>query len=1107
MSTRCRNGDGLCGSPGDGGQDRSLQDRIRLESGLLQRKSGSRQGGITRREGDRRFAPLSYAQERMWFMDQMLADVPVYNVAWATRLTGAVDADALEAALQRLGERHEVLRTVYEAEDGLLRQHILPQASIPLHRLELPDTEEKRDAEAKRIIEREAQRRFDLTTDPVLRATLIRMAEQDHILLFVAHHIALDGWSRTIFHQELAEQYASELYGDGPPMPELPIQYGDFAFWQRSETQCELIESELAYWVEKLDGLAPTLDLPIERIDPERPTSEGGEISFRVPPAVVDRLRTLARKHGATPFMILATAVSVLLYRYTGEADLAIGTPVAGRTTTESESLVGLFVNTLVLRADLRDEPSFEQAVERVRAVCLEAYEHQHIPFEQIVAALGRERVIDRPPIVQVMLAYRTFPSTPLYLEGTSAEDVDILMSTSKLDLSFELWDTDQGMSGRLIYATHRFSENKMKSLARHFVSLLESGCRQPRTRIAKLPMLSVEEREQVICRWNESRADPPAEGSVHRLFEQAVQMVPDKAAVICGCHFLTYKELNDRANVIAAHLIGIGAQPNGLIGISMERSVDLIAGILGVLKSGAAYLPLDATFPAERLRFMLEDADVGILLSHSSVIDRLPSDGRRVLLVDRDLDGATAATATAEPETPNPEHLAYVMYTSGSSGRPKGVMVTHRNVVGLLNALQSVVGNGADRVGTNVITYAFDTSVDEIFSPLCYGGTLHVVPYEVTLDGHSLARYVLDHDINTAYVVPDLLGSLAESFEQHGGCGSLSCLITGLAPKKQGVLQRFRDLAPDLRILNAYGPTEVTYGATAYEFAQAADPEQDVPIGKPFPDYQVYIVNEAMEPMPIGTIGELLIGGVGVARGYLNRPELTQDRFLPNPFGSAPGERVYRTGDLVRYQEDGTIEFLGRNDSQVKVRGHRIELREIELAIERHPQVASCHVETATLSASDVRLAAYVVPLPGEAVEASALHAFAESELPGFMVPAALTLLEAFPLLPTGKIDTLALPDPVWGLLASQDMYVAPQTELEATLVDIWQELLKVDRIGVKDDFFALGGHSLLATRVLNRIEKAFGIRVPIRVLFEHPTVAGIAAYVRDETDTSKGG
>jgi len=1090
----------------------SLQDRIRLESGLLRRKGGSRKGGITRRTGDRSYAPLSFAQERMWFMDQMSPDVPLYNVAWATRLIGAVDADALERALRRLGERNEVLRTVYEADEGLPRQHILPRPSIPLHRIDLPDGEgigiRDRDAQATRIIEREALQGFDLTTDPVLRATLIRVAERDHMLLFVAHHIALDGWSRAIFHQELAAQYERELRGDESPMPEASVQYGDFAFWQRSEAQCEMIGSKLAYWRKKLDGLAPTLDLPIQQIDPERSTHEGSEIPFRIAPAVVDRLNTLARKHGATPFMVLATAVNVLLYRYTGETDLAIGTPVAGRTTTESESLVGLFVNTLVLRTDLRDGPSFEQAVERVRAVCLEAYEHQQVPFEQIVAALGKERVIDRPPIVQVMLAYRTFPSVPLQLAETSAEDVEIPMSTSKLDLSFELWNTDQGMCGRLIYATHRFPENKMKALAVHFVSLLEAGCRQPETGIAKLPMLSVEEREQVIYRWNESGTTPAAERLVHRLFERAVQAVPNKPAVICGSERLTYKELDDRANGIAEQLIRIGAQPNTLIGISMERSVDLIAGILGILKSGAAYLPLDAAFPAERLRFMLEDADVGILLSHSSVIDRLPSDGKRVLLVDKDLDNeAGAATKAVGCGTPDPEHLAYVMYTSGSSGNPKGVMVTHRNVVGLLNALQSVVGNGSTRVGTNVITYAFDTSVEEIFSPLCYGGTLHVVPYEITLDGHSLARYLLEHGINTAYVVPDLLGALAESFEQHGGCGSLSCLITGLAPKKQGVLQRLRDLAPDLRILNAYGPTEVTYGATAYEFTTAADPEQDVPIGKPFPGYQTYIVNEAMEPMPIGAVGELLIGGIGVARGYLNRPELTQERFLPNPFGSVSGERVYRTGDLVRYQEDGTIEFLGRSDSQVKVRGHRIELREIELAVEQHPQVASCHVEVFCLSAADVRLAAYVVPVPGEAVEASVLHAFAGSRLPGFMVPAAITLMQSFPLLPTGKIDKRSLPEPVWGLLSSQDLYAPPETELEAALVEIWQELLDVERLGVQDDFFALGGHSLLATRVLNRVEKAFGVRIPIRVLFEQPTIAGIAAYVCDETSTSEGG
>jgi len=1091
----------------DGAIDRMpLDERIQLEAALLKRCGGKRKGGIPRRTGDRTTAPVSFAQERMWFMDQFSPGVPLYNVTWATRLAGAIDADALEAALLRLGERHEVLRTVYEADDGRPRQRILPQARIPLRRIDLDGGEGNEIGRVEELLEREARCPFDLSADPILRATLIHLAERDHILLFVGHHIALDGWTRTILHRELAKQYAQCLRGEGALQPEPSIQYADFAAWQRSDAQREAIESELVYWKDKLEGLAPTLDLPIEIIDPDVAPRAGKQIPFRISTVVTEEIRTLARTQGATPFMVLAAAVFALLHRYTGETDFAIGTPVAGRTTTDAEALVGLFVNTLVLRADLAGEPSFEEAVKRVRTVCLEAYEHQEVPFEQIVASLGQERVMDRSPIVQWMLAYRTFPFDPLQLEGAKSEPVTILPSTSDLDLSLEFWDTEQGMCARLIYSTHRFPENRMKALAAHFVSLLVAGCRQPGTKIARLPMLSSEERERILVRWNEAKAPPAEESTVHRLFERAVREHPEKPAVVCGADRLTYTELNEWADRIAARLIRLGACPNELIGISMERSIDLVAGILGILKSGAAYLPLDVTFPVERLRFMMEDARVDIVLSQSGVIERLPIEERRVLLVDKDLpnDGAISPDAR-ESGAPDPEHLAYVMYTSGSAGKPKGVMVTHRNVVGLLNALRPVVGDGSRRVGTSVITYAFDTSVDEIFSPLCYGGTLHVVPYDVTLDGHSLGQYLLDHDITTAYVVPDLLGALAETYEERGGCGALACLITGLAPKKQKLLQRLRDLSPQLRIVNAYGPTEVTYGATAYEFTTASDPEQDVPIGRPFPDYQVYIVNEALEPMPIGAIGELLIGGVGVSRGYLNRPELTRERFIPNPFGDGPEDPVYRTGDLVRCQEDGTIEFLGRNDSQVKIRGHRIELREIELAMERHPHVSSCHVGLFSLSAEDVRLAAYVVPEPEQAVDEPALHSFAESQLPGFMVPAAFTLLERFPLLPTGKIDKRSLPAPVWGRFAAQEDYAPAETELEALLVGIWQEVLRVDRVGIRDDFFALGGHSLLATRVLNRIEKACGIRIPIRELFERPTIAGIAAYLCSAMDPAE--
>ncbi|MFC2106156.1 amino acid adenylation domain-containing protein, partial [Candidatus Bipolaricaulota bacterium] len=593
--------------------------------------------------------------------------------------------------------------------------------------------------------------------------------------------------------------------------------------------------------------------------------------------------------------------------------------------------------------------------------------------------------------------------------------------------------------------------------------------------------------------------APEPQEKTIHRLFERAVAEAPHATAVVCGDDKFAYDELNNRAARVASYLRTLGVHTGGLVGISMHRSTDLIVGLLGILKAGAAYLPLDPHFPLDRLRFMVEDAAIEVLLTQSDLAARLPTDGIQTVRLD-EVWPAIAQLDPAPSIEALPDQLAYVIYTSGSTGKPKGVMVSHRNVVGFLNAYRGVVGVDRQRISTNVITYAFDTSVEEIFSPLCYGGTLHVVPYETTLDGCSLARYLLDHDINTAYIVPDLLSSVAEAFEEHGGCGELACLITGLAPKKQRILQRFRDISSTLKILNAYGPTEVTYGATAYEFDSATDPERDVPIGRPFSDYQIYIVNDMLEPVPIGVTGEILIGGVGVSRGYLNRPALTAERFIPNTFSTGATARVYRTGDLGRYQDDGTIEFLGRSDSQVKIRGHRIELREIELTVESHPQVTACHVTTCTLAEGDVRLAAYVARTGDQPGDEVALRKHLQHQLPSFMLPSAFVFLDDLPLLPTGKIDQRALPQPNWERAGLADRVVPPASKTEKKLAEIWKEVLKLERAGIHDSFFELGGHSLLAVRVISQIKNSLGVSVSVAQFFERPTVAELAALIESQ-------
>jgi len=1078
----------------------SLEERIAFESRFLQRAS-QESFGIAQRAEASHLAPLSFAQERMWFMDQLSPGQAMYNVPWAARLKGPLHQGALERALAELARRHEVLRTTYREVDGIPQQFIHPEPQIPLQVIRASKPTPPTEEQLLRQLEAEARRPFDLASDHPLRATLFCLDETDHVLLLVGHHIALDGWTCSTMNKELAVLYQQLLSGKEPNLPLLSVRYADVAVWQKDAAIHSELDEELTYWIEKLRELPPTLDLPISSIDSAQPLFHGDEVALTFSENVTRKLKNLAHTHLATPFMLLAAAVFALLHRYTDQSDLAIGTPVAGRVLEEMEPLVGLFVNTLVLRADLTSEPSFAQLIERVRAICLEAYAHQSVPFEQIAAALGGERTVDRSPVVQVMLAYRTFPAASIRLPGTVSQSIKVSTGTSQLDLSFELWDTAEGMAGRIIYSTRRFRRNKVESLASHFSRLLEEGLRNPDRRIAELPMLNDNEYERIVRTWNATKTSPPRTLLLHTLFELAAQRFPNKMAVVCEGKSLTYQELDARADLVAGRLRELGAAPNRLIGVSMHRSTDLIVALLGVLKAGAAYLPLDPSFPPQRTRYMMEDASVPIVITQPEIAPQLQiHDGPLLVLEDRWY--AQSAKPQSFHTITSAQDLAYVMYTSGSTGKPKGVMVTHANVVGFLNAFHHVVKCGPDRVSSNAITYAFDTSVEEIFAPLCYGGTLHVVPYEISLDGGNLAKFILEHGIDTTYIVPDLLPGMVEIFRQNGGCGPLRCLRTGLAPKKQRALQLLRDVAPDLRIVNAYGPTEVTYGATAFDFTSATHPEQDVSIGVPYPDYQVYIVNKALEPVPIGVTGEILIGGVGVARGYLNLPDLTEERFIPNPFGDGVGDRVYRTGDLATYQEDGTIDFLGRKDSQVKIRGHRIELREIELALEAHPGVLQCHTRVYTLAADDVRIGAFITTASSEAPSQDSCYRALRSRLPEFMIPASILVLPAFPLLPSGKIDPDKLPPPIWGQVPVLSEEELPRGTTEQRLAPIWEDVLQIPHATRHTSFFEMGGHSLLAIRLISRIQDAFGLRIPIRTLFENPTLETLAMFV-DKSNT----
>jgi len=1069
----------------------TMDDRIAAETALLEQMQ-YRMTAIQPREAKEPTAPMSYAQQRMWFMEELTPDTPVFNVPWATRLIGSVDIPSLEQAIQRAVDRHGILRTVYRDTEGLASQTTLDAVQIPLQVEQVAD-----EALLESALFKEATRTFDLRNDPPLRATLFQVAAEEHVLLLVGHHIAMDGWSRSILSDEIAAHYRDCQMTAPSSLPTLPIQYADYTAWQQSAPAQEAMAAELSFWSRKLAGLDPTLELPISELDPNASPVDGDAVPFSLSAETVQELQGLARSYNATPFMVLAAGVYAILHRYSGRKDLLIGTPVAGRNRPELESLVGLFVNTLAIRATVEGEFTFAEMVARARDASLEAFEHQDVPFERIVAELGPERQLDRSPLVQIMLSYRTFPRGVLKLEGTEAEPIDVITETSKLDLSFDLWDTDDAIAGRVYFSKRRYRRTRIESLANHFVTLLSAAVRCPNDPIHRLPLLSESDRHMMLQTWNASATPPPDADTVHGLFERAAALSPEKPAVVYEDTQLTFDELNIRANQLAAWLRANGACADARIGVALHRSTDLAVALLGVLKSGAAYLPLDPAFPSARLEYMIDDSSTIAIITQPEIAFDLPA-------VDIPILSLTEAWYAGQAERMNvpspavlPEHLAYVMYTSGSTGKPKGVMVEHRNAVGFLNSIRFVSPATPKRIGSNVITYAFDTSVEEIFATLCYGGTLHIVPYEISLDGRALAEFLLKHSVCSAYVVPDLLPGVAEVFKERGSCGNLRYLRTGLEPKKQRVLQAIRDVAPELQILNAYGPTEVTYGATAYVFESATDPDRDVPIGRPFPDYQTYIVNEVFEPVPIGVPGELLIGGVGVARGYLGRPELTNERFVPNPFETDKSMRLYRSGDAASYLDDGNIEFLGRQDRQVKIRGHRIELREVELALESHPEVVRCHAVVRKLAQDDVRLVAYITQRAAEESSLEDIEDRVRAFLPAYMVPSAIIVLDEFPLLPSGKIDPDALPTPTWRGPENQESSVAPRSETERMLATVWQEILQIDQVSVDEDFFSLGGHSLLATRMLNAIETACETRLTIRQLFNHPTIEALAVII----------
>lgn len=1034
---------------------------------------------------------LSFSQQRLWLLAQLEPDSSPYHISRALRLQGILRIEALQQALNTILARHEVLRTTYTAVDGQPHQVIAPALPIALPLIDLSHAPaEEQPSKLQQLLQQEIARSFDLSTDCMLRTTLIRLAEHEHVLVLVMHHIASDGWSMGVLTQELSTLYVAYCSGQPSALPDLPIQYADFAVWQGQQLQRDRLDAHLAYWRQQLEGVPPILEFPTDRPRPPVQTLRGARRFTHLPASLIHNLKALSQQEGVTLFMTMLAAFQTLLSRYTGQQDIVVGSPIAGRTLANLEGLIGFFTNTLVLRTSLAGNPTFRELLKRVKTTTLDADEHQEVPFEKLVEDLKPQRNLSHSPLFQVMFVLQNTPQAIWNLPDLAIELLDLDNGTSKFDFTLSLTETNIGMRGVWEYNTDLFDDATIERLAVHYQTLLEGIVASPDRPISQLPLLTEAEKQRILVEWNQTQtSDWNSDRCIHQLFEQQVERTPDAVAVVFGNQHLTYQELNHRANQLAHYLQTLGVEPETLVGVCMTRSPEMIVALLGILKAGGAYVPIDPSYPSDRQAYMLADSHVRVLLTQAALMSALPTSEAQVICLDSDWPLFTSQPCENLAAAVNLTHLAYVIYTSGSTGRPKGVLVPHR---GLPNLVAAQCSAFAVQPSSRILQFAsssFDASISEVFMALGTGACLYLEPQESLLPGPAFLQLLQDHAITHLTLPPSALAILPEA-----ELPALQTLIVAGEACPPALVSQW---SKQCRFFNAYGPTEATVCAT---IAECQDTGKTPPIGLPIHNTFVYILDSDRQPVPIGVSGELYIGGIGVARGYLNRPDLTQEKFIPNPFPipftavSEQDNRLYKTGDVARFRPDGTIEFLGRIDNQVKWRGFRIELGEIEAALGQHPAVSQCIAIVREDDPGDPRLVAYVVSAQAQPATALELRQFLQQTLPDYMLPSAFVLLEALPITPNGKVDRRALPKPDSSSAPRTDTFVAPRTPVEQTVAHIWSQVLKLEQVGIHDNFFDLGGHSLLAARVVARIQETLQIDIPLRRLFETPTIAGLA-------------
>ncbi|MFP2931860.1 amino acid adenylation domain-containing protein, partial [Pyxidicoccus sp. 3LG] len=1033
---------------------------------------------------------VSYAQQRMWFMDQLQPGQVAYNMPAALRLLGPLDVDALRRTFAEVVRRHEALRTTFVTREGRPLQliHAAP-ATWPLAVEDLSALEPSaREAALQRRMSEEAHHAFDLARGPMLRTALLRSGADEHVLVLCMHHIVSDGWSLGVLVREVGALYAALKQGREASLPALPIQYADYAAWERRVLEEQALAEQVEWWRSKLQD-APVLELPTDHARPVTRSLRGATHFLTLPAELTAALEKVGQAQNATLFMVLMAGWQALLARYSGQRDFCVGTSVGHRNRPELEDLIGFFVNPVAMRARLDGDPTFSGLVRRVREEALGAFAHQDVPFDRLVEALGGERDMSRTPVFQALFVLLNTELQAPSLPELQAQVLPLATDTARFDLTLALMERGGVLEGQLEFSLDLFTPDTARRMVEHLVVLLTAVAHgASEQRLSQLPLMNAGERHQVLVDWNDTRTELPANATVHQLFTAQARRTPNAVAVEHDGRTLTYAQLDERSNQVAHHLRSLGLGAESRVGVCMHRSLELPVALLGVLKAGGCYVPLDPTYPAQRLAFMFDDSGVAAVLTQESLDDELPAGSQPVVCLDAEWNVIARQPKHAVDVTVSPDHLAYVTYTSGSTGTPKGVAIPHKGVVRLLIGSR-FVSLGPDEVVLQLAPLAFDASTLEIWGALLHGGRLVMFP-AATLDLAELAQALTRHQVSVLW----LTAALFDQMQQHQP-EALARVPRLLAGGDVLPVPRVRErLAQGRSIINGYGPTEGTTFTATHRLSPGEEPGESVAIGRPISNTQVYVLDDALSPVPVGVPGELFIGGDGLARGYLGHSALTAERFVPNPFASTPGARLYRSGDRVRWKADGTLQFLGRVDFQVKVRGFRIELGEIEASLRAHAAVAETIVVVREDVPGDKRLVAYVTP---ETVEVGALREHLRRHLPEYMVPSAFVALESLPLSPNGKVDRKALPAPVLNPSASEVVDTGSLPLLQQQLVSLFREVLRIDRVGPKDDFFELGGHSLLATQLVTRVRAQLGVELPLRMLFEAPTVAQLAERV----------